>query len=124
MVLYGLAARPVFLHRRLVLLLAMATVLLRAAIATAAPSSWSPAGPLPAALQDHVSVTLADGRVLVLGGWDRSVYFFDPATNTFSASGIHSVFAHDLGASAVRRADGRVLIVAGWATPDKAELFD
>jgi hypothetical protein len=89
----------------------------------AVPSSWAPVGALPAARQDHVSVPLLDGRVLIVGQ-DTQVLLFDPSTASFSATGTGALYAHGFGVRAARLNDGRVLIVGGWSTGLKAEIFD
>jgi len=82
------------------------------------------------------AATLANGRVLVVGGhvgaysWANpsllaNAILFDPATNSFALSG--SLIWPRAQATATRLLDGRVLIFGGegeasW--PDRGELFD
>lgn len=64
-----------------------------AAILDPASGSWSPAGALKEAREDHAAVLLPDGKVLVLGGTDsesqprRRAELFDPGTLTFLPAG-------------------------------------
>ncbi|HEY7225657.1 MAG TPA: kelch repeat-containing protein [Micromonosporaceae bacterium] len=73
----------------------------------------------------HTATLLADGRVLVVGGWERegtsgldSAEVFDPATGRFEAAGPLPGIRG--GNTPTRLADGRVLVVSGGT----AELFD
>lgn len=86
--------------------------------------SWSRSGLLNTARSDPAAAVLADGRVLVAGGYYAdlpanpprrmlaSSELFNPATGTWSRTG--SLLEARYGASAVTLADGRVLIVGGW----------
>ena len=62
-------------------------------------------------------MTLADGRVLVVGGMSReaksysSAYLFDPATGHWTKAGRLRTARHSLTASLL--ADGRVLVAGG-----------
>lgn len=84
----------------------------------------------------HTATTLMDGRILVAGGYDNknftgelaSAEVYDPATDSFSATGPMAMKRYEH--TATRLADGRVLIVGGhyWNGGDAivaaAELFD
>jgi len=86
--------------------------------------SWSRSGLLNTARSDPAAAVLADGRVLVAGGYYAdlpanppfrmldSSELFEHATGTWSRTG--SLLEARYGASAVTLADGRVLIVGGW----------
>jgi hypothetical protein len=86
--------------------------------------SWSRSGLLNTARSDPARAVLADGRVLVTGGYYAdlpanpplrmldSSELFNHATGEWSRTGSLRVARY--GASAVTLADGRVLIVGGW----------
>lgn len=86
--------------------------------------SWSRSGLLNTARSDPAGAVLADGRVLVAGGYYTdlpanpplrmldSSELFNHATGEWSRTG--SLLVARYGASAVTLADGRVLIVGGW----------
>ena len=77
----------------------------------------------------HEAVSLADGRVLVLGGSDQrdgdgaytSAEIYDPASNTFRATGNMNLARYKLQGTAVLLGDGRVLVAGG---ANRAEVFD
>ena len=77
----------------------------------------------------HDAVRLRDGRVLIVGGSDerddaglyRSTEIFDPATDTFHATGRLHEGRYKMRGTTVRLADGRVVVCCGAA---RAELFD
>jgi Ca2+-binding RTX toxin-like protein len=87
---------------------------------------------------DAVAAPLPDGRVLVAGGTSfdgnlqdmQSAEIFDPATNSFSSTGIGSMSTPRAGAVAAPLPDGRVLVAGGVEEPHptvisaSAEVFD
>ena len=105
-------------------------------ILTAKPSPMSLTGALGVGRQIHTATVLADGRILVAGGFDyadialASASVFDPTTATFKPTG-SLARARGLD-TATLLADGRVLVSgggdAGWVHPGpylaSAELYD
>jgi hypothetical protein len=82
-----------------------------------------------------VAAPLPGGRILMAGGNAAfnafhdlsSAEVFDPATNTFSTTGIGSMSVPRDGASAASLPDGRVLVAGGFSTAaylSSAEVFD
>ena len=80
----------------------------------------------------HTATVLADGKVLIAGGYDargaylRSVELYDPATGRFGE--VAPMTLARAGHEAVRLVDGRVLLVGGvstgWTFVASAEIFD
>lgn len=79
----------------------------------------------------HAATRLADGRVLVMGGWGagerlESADIYDPATNRFTRTGDMTIERNSHTATLLE--DGRVLIAGGLTTDAEivasAELFD
>jgi len=81
----------------------------------------------------HTATLLADGRVLIVGGYnaffgaDASAELYDPATGTTTPTGALSIGRE--GATAVMLADGRVLVAGGFNAgagrhQRSAELYD
>jgi hypothetical protein len=92
---------------------------------------FTSAATMSVARVSHEAVALADGRVLVTGGWTgrnstASAELYDPATGKWSAAG--NMTEPRMSHSAILLADGRVLIAGGevrtGATLATAELFD
>src|SRR5258705_13674285 len=75
------------------------------------------ADPLPAVRAGHVAVTLGDGRVIVIGGYNNTelalatVELYDPATKQWSAGPALAETRKDQTATLL--ADGRVLVAGG-----------
>jgi hypothetical protein len=83
----------------------------------------------------HAAVTLADGRVALIGGCvvdgcevgpqSRTVEIYNPKTHMMSVGG--TLTTARIGAAAVLLGDGRVLIAGGWTGPQTTasiELYD
>jgi Galactose oxidase, central domain/Kelch motif len=114
----------------------VATPIPTPAASTAIASPMALTGPLGAGRQIHTATLLADGRVVIAGGFDfadlplASASLYDPATNTFSPTGSMAA-ARGLD-TATLLSDGRVLIAGGgpasWVHPGpylaSAELYD
>ena len=90
------------------------------------PGTFAATGNMTTARVFHTATLLLDGRVLIAGGEDESVYpplikasaeLYDPATRTFSPTGNMTSARSRHGS--ILLPDGRVLIVGGTA-----ELYD
>jgi hypothetical protein len=86
------------------------------------------AAAMPFARARHAAVTMNDGRVLIVGGVDesdlvsRSMYIFDPSSETFSPFG--SLVAGRIGFVAVALPDGNVLVLGGGSGDPGSVLID
>lgn len=100
------------------------------AILSVVPSGFSLVSSMNSGRSGHTATLLKDGKVLILGGGDRTAEVFDPASGTFSLTG--NPLTNRLAPSATLLADGRVLITGGvepgstgpFHTLDTAEIFD
>src|ERR1700730_1879029 len=98
---------------------------------TVVPSGFTPTGDIRAARTGYSATLLADGRVLIGGGGDRSGVFasaelFDPAAGSFAPTAGNMIQARE-GHSAVLLPSGKVLIAGGDDFAESltsAELFD
>ncbi|MFY0582535.1 kelch repeat-containing protein [Cystobacter fuscus] len=82
--------------------------------------TWVRRGDLLLPRLRHEAVLLADGRVLVAGGFNRSAEVYEPLGATWSATG--STLASHRGHAMTRLVDGRVLLVGGSPRAN-AELY-
>jgi hypothetical protein len=97
-------------------------------------ASWQPTGKMTAKREQPRVTLLADGTVLITGGWTprgndfvptETAERFDPKTNQFALVG--SMVTKHADHAIARLQDGRVLVVGGDdedAILDSAELFD
>jgi WD40 repeat protein len=86
---------------------------------------------LKVARAGHVAISLADGRIVILGGWSGAdatavVEVYSPKTQTFSVLG--NLLEGRDGFTATLLKDEKILVVGGYNGPirrlDSAELFD
>jgi N-acetylneuraminic acid mutarotase len=95
--------------------------------------SWIPTGSLNTPRSDHTATLLANGKVLVVGGWNdnrlNSAELYDPASGTWSGTGSLNIARH--GHTATLLANGKVLVAGGSGSYDgqqpglnSAELYD
>ena len=89
---------------------------------------FQPTGSLATARHKHDAVQLTDGRVLVIGGADRTdrVYFattevYSPQTGAFEAGPSMASRRYKIAGTSVRLGDGSVLVTSGAEVP---ELLD
>jgi hypothetical protein len=91
-------------------------------------------GAMSTARQAPAAAPLPDGRVLIaggvfeegVGGYQASAEAFNPATNSFSSTGIGAMGTARTGAVAAPLADGRVLVAGGYDGSTRfasAEIF-
>ncbi len=91
---------------------------------------WSSSGVMSIPRTGHKAALLADGKVLVMGGWTgsyssttiASAEVYDPVTGTWSATGAMN-FARS-SHTAVVLTDGRVLVAGGSSTTTDAEVYE
>lgn len=108
------------------------TMVLVGLLGTAAPADaqqpgWSVTGSLGTPRSGHTATLLANGKVLVAGGYGlASAELYDPATGQWSATG--SMISPRAGHLAVRLTNGKVLVAGGntgyLAFVTSAEIYD
>jgi hypothetical protein len=99
-------------------------------VALGAQEGFTSTGSLTVDREGATATSLSDGRVLVTGGYSRSLAqrletaeIYDPATGQFSATG--SMARWRIRHSATLLADGRVLVAGGdHQDPATAEIYD
>lgn len=95
--------------------------------------TWTTTGNLTTGRYHHTATLLANGKVLVMGGYRRcsftagcttlgSAELYDPSSGTWSATG--SVRTPRSASIAVRLQNGKVLIAGGGETPNLADIYD
>jgi hypothetical protein len=123
----GMPAAPVLRRAALIAVVVLMAIALLTGVLLVGRSLVSPSyrnvfvrtGPIPGELRSVWPVTMADGRVLVIGGWPgasdnnatRMASILDPATGVFTRTG-DMLSEHDNGVP-VALADGRILVIAG-----------
>jgi Ca2+-binding RTX toxin-like protein len=115
------------MRRFLVALLCLLVLGVAPRASAAGPGFFSPTGEMSVPREGAAAAPLPDGRVLVTGGryYDRdgeyyagnypsSAEVFDPATGTFSSTGVGSMGTPRWAAAAAPLPDGRVLVAGGY----------
>jgi hypothetical protein len=93
-----------------------------------ATNAWTVVSPMNQGRGEQSATLLADGRVLVAGGYAgpvlSSAEIFDPSTGQWQVTG--SMHVNRTRQAAVRLCDGRVLVVGGWNGQgiSSAETYD
>lgn len=93
-----------------------------------ASGGFQPTGPLITARGFHTATLLADGRVLVTGGFvdadatTATAEIYDPSTAHFSPAG--AMQAGRIGHSGILLTDGRVLVLGGLQASAATDVFD
>jgi len=94
-----------------------------------ASGTWRTTGSLNTPRQAHSATLLADGRVLVIGGYYggllASAEIYDPVSETWSNAPA-PLSCHGAHHTSTSLLDGRALLVGGWCGDfrDEAEIFD
>jgi hypothetical protein len=95
-----------------------------------AANIWTDTGFLTIGCYDHTATRLANGKVLVAGGWNGTIdldsaEIYDPGTETWSTTGNLKVGRDSHTATLLN--NGKVLVVGGWDTYgnalDSAEIY-
>jgi len=86
--------------------------------------TWSPTGSMTTAHSSHTATLLANGQVLVAGGFDAgtSAELYNPATGKWAATGSMSVSRG--GQAALLLSSGKVLVLFGNSSVTSTELYD
>lgn len=88
--------------------------------------TWTPTGHLALGRLLHRATPLPDGRVLVVGGYNRTVEVYDPATEAWTRAG--DALNTYRSATATLLEDGQVLVAgaggSGWDSRISASLYD
>jgi uncharacterized delta-60 repeat protein len=87
--------------------------------------AFNPTGNLVTARGSHTATLLANGKVLLAGGYSASAELYDPATGVFASTG--SLGTARSSHTATLLPDGKVLVVGGEAGGnylDTAEIYD
>ena len=91
-------------------------------------AKWRAIAPLPTARHGCMGVTLADGRVMVIGGSDenlgplRTVEAWDPKSGRWKR--MTSTYGEHSNGGATLLPDGRVFVCAGYGGGRSAEIYD